>query len=112
MTAHAHRWRMTAHLDFCHSYTSTYTCTGCSATATKSIERDPNSFSHFMWEEEYVEVRRDARGRFVTPHTELRVCDRCTELKAGAPRHADLVIVSKDGQIEREEHAELPNAEA
>jgi hypothetical protein len=98
---------MTAHLDFCHSYTSVYACTGCSATASTSIERDPNSFSHFMWEEQYEEVNRDARGRFTTPHTVLKVCQRCDELKAGSARRHDMVIIGKDGKIEREEHTEI-----
>jgi hypothetical protein len=95
------------HLDFCHYWTSVYTCTRCSATATKTAERDPNSFSSFMWEEQYREVRRDEKGRFITPRVEVIVCQRCAELKAGAPRHADLVIVGKDGEIEREEHTEI-----
>lgn len=105
---HAHRWRLSAHLDGCHFHTTVYACTRCRATATKSYERDVNSPMTGVWmEEQYREVRRDEKGRFVSPRWEPVVCDRCNELKAGAPRHVDLIIVGKDGAIEREEHTEL-----
>jgi len=110
MPKHHHRWQMTAHLDFCHYYVSTFACTGCRATASKTVERDPNSFSHFMFEENYVEIRRDERGRFVTPHWEVVTCERCEAIKAGAPRMHDLVIVGKDGEIEVEKHEEIASA--
>lgn len=104
---HAHRWRMQMHLDFCHYHTTVYGCTRCRATATKTVERDMTDPMNGVWaEEQYREVRRDERGRFVSPRWEAVVCDRCNELKAGAPRHVDLVIIGKDGAIEREEHTE------
>jgi hypothetical protein len=104
---------MTAHLDFCHYYTTTYACTRCRATASRTIERDPSdmmSMAAVWMEPQYREVRRDERGRFITPRQEPIVCDRCTELKAGAPIRADFVIVDKDGQVEREEHVEQEQA--
>lgn len=97
------------HLDFCHYHTTVYGCTRCKATATKTVERDFSGDSYSMvWaEEQYREIRRDARGRFITPRWEIVVCDRCNELKAGAPSRVDLVIIGKDGEIEREEHVEI-----
>lgn len=98
---------MSAHLDFCHYHTTVYGCTRCRATATKTVERALTDPMNGMWsEEQYVEVRRDARGRFVSPHWDVVVCERCDELKAGAPIRVDLVIVGKTGDIEREEHVE------
>jgi len=106
---HKHAWQMNVHLDFCHYYTSIYTCTRCSATCTITRERDPKRMSSamFMFEETYEEIRRDARGRFVTPHWEVKVCDRCEELKAGAKVRYDMVIVGKDGTVEIERHQEF-----
>lgn len=105
---HKHAWKVTAHLDGCHYYTNVYGCTRCRATATKTYERDPtHDLMAAVWmEPQYVEVRRDSRGRFVTPHWEEKACQRCDELKHGSPVHVSLVIVGKDGEIEREDHAE------
>lgn len=108
MTGHEHKWRTTTHLDACHFYTTIYACTRCRATVTKTIERDPkhDPMSGIWMERQWRERRRDERGRFITPTWEEVVCARCDELWAGAPVRVDLVVVSKDGEIEREEHTE------
>lgn len=106
--AHKHAWKQTAHLDGCHYYTNVYACTGCRATAQKTIERSPiaDPYSMIWMEPTTVEIRRDARGRFTKPHYEEKICDRCIELQDGAPVRASIVIVAADGTIEREEHHE------
>ena len=108
MTAHTHTWQRTAHLDGCHYYTNVYACTRCRATAQKTIERDfTNDPYSMVWAEpQPVEIRRDARGRFISPRIEDKICDRCVELQDGAPIRASLVIVGADGTVEREEHHE------
>jgi hypothetical protein len=113
VTGHEHQWKVTAHLDGCHFYTNVYACTRCRATAQKTYERNPKHdlMSGIWMEPREVEVRRDERGRFVTPHWEEARCARCDELVAGAPVRVDLVIVGKDGKIEREEHTEYEQRE-
>jgi hypothetical protein len=105
---HKHAWKATAHLDGCHYYANVYACTRCRATAQTAHERDPthDRGSAIWMEPQYVEIRRDERGRFVKPHWEEKACQRCDELKHGAPVRRDLVIIGKDGKIEREEHTE------
>jgi hypothetical protein len=113
VTAHKHVWKQTAHLDGCHYFTNVYACTQCRATAQATHERDPlaDPFSAVWMEPQLAEVRRDERGRFVTPTWKEVPCDRCTELKHGSPVRFDLVIVDKDGEVEREEHTEREQRE-
>jgi hypothetical protein len=107
-TQHKHAWRATAHLDGCHYYTTIARCR-CGAGFTRTQERDPKGETAMIWmEPQYVEVRRDARGRFVTPHTEERVCDRCRELMAGALPRYDVVVFDKHGEVVDEQHGEIP----
>ena len=106
---HKHRWQTTAHLDGCHYYTTVYVCggRGCGASATVTHERDPRRMATVIWmEPQYVEVRRDERGRFCTPRWEERICGRCRELRAGAKVRFDAVVVDRDGNVLEERHEE------
>jgi hypothetical protein len=107
MAPHEHRWKATMHLDGCHWYSTGAACT-CGATLSVTHERSPaaDPYSMIWMEPQYREVTRDERGRFVKPHWEEVVCDRCRELQAGAPARSDLAVVLKDGTVEREEHLE------
>jgi hypothetical protein len=49
---------------------------------------------------------RDGRGRFCKPYQREAVCSRCAELRGGAPTRFDLVIVAKNGTVEKEVHDE------
>lgn len=103
---HQHKWQPTAHLDGCHWYTNVYACY-CGASLQVTHERNPLGPMTAVWmEPQYVEVRRDERGRFVAPHWEEKRCQRCGELKAGAPLHSSTVIADREGNIVYEKHTE------
>ena len=111
-TNHKHAWRSNMHLDGCHWFTTGYTCQ-CGATASKTDERSPmaDPYSLVWMEPTYEWVNRDERGRFCKPYQREAVCNRCAELRAGAPTRFDLVIVAKNGTVEKEvhdEHAQEP----
>lgn len=111
-TEHQHAWKMVMHMDRCHAYTSTYTCS-CGASATRTDERSPKAdmYSLIWMEPKYEEIRRDEKGRFVKPHWEEVVCARCKELEAGAKTKHDLVVVAKGGKVELERHEEFEQTE-
>jgi hypothetical protein len=109
---HKHAWKASLHLDGCHWYTTSYTCTKCSAVATVTRERDPKKLMTGMWmEPQYVEITRDERGRFLPKDQrrwEEKICIRCKELQNGAKVRYDMVIVNaKTGEIEVERHQEF-----
>ena len=61
---HVHAWEVVAHVDACHSFTTTYAC-GCGASRAVGSERD----------------------LVFDPYSALHLddaCDRCRELQAGA----------------------------
>jgi hypothetical protein len=110
---HKHTWKMTMHLDGCHWWASAYACAGrgpgkkCGATVTVTEERDPKRMMSGIWmEEQYEEIRRDERGRYCKPHWEVKVCDRCRELQAGAKVRYDMVMVDAKGNVIEERHEE------
>lgn len=75
MSEHQHRWKMLAHLDACHWYSSAYRCS-CGARRETWAERDVsfNSYSA-VW------MSRDDGEES---------CERCDALMAGAkPEHRD-----------------------
>lgn len=112
MAEHKHRFRETLHLDGCHFYTTAGACS-CGATFTVTNERDPKYDPYsLIWMEPVPElVRRDEKGRFVKPRYEERLCQRCEEIKNGAPVRHDLVVVDKKGNVLREEHEEREQRE-
>lgn len=107
MTEHKHQWKTTLHLDGCHFYTTNASC-DCGAVLSITHERSPaaDPYTAVWMEPQYQEVRRDERGRFTKPHWEEVKCERCEELKNGAPTRSDLVVIAKGGAVEREEHVE------
>ena len=105
---HKHAWQMVMHLDGCHYYTSSYRCR-CGATAVTTHERDVTGFGAVWMEPQYREVRRDERGRFCPPRVEEVRCERCEALRAGEPPRRDLVVMAKNGTVEREEHGAEPS---
>jgi len=76
-------------------------------------ERDfkANPYSAVWAEPQLEEVRRDEKGRFITPRWEERRCQRCDELQAGAKIKSSTVIIAKDGTVEREEEVEYEQGE-
>ena len=114
MSEHVHKWKATTHLDACHWYSWLYACTKeCGATASTTTERDVRSdpWSGVWMEPGQREVTRDERGRFCKPYfVEVR-CERCEELRRGAVPTHTVVIVAKDGTVERESTEDL-SAEA
>jgi hypothetical protein len=91
--SHTHQWRMMMHLDRCHEYTTTYTC-ACGAQASVTNERDllADPYSAIWMDEEFNDPDEP--------------CERCKELRAGAPVKAHMVVIAKDGTIEKEEYKE------
>lgn len=73
---HEHSWKSTMHLDACHSYQWSYHCS-CGATmgvySERSLRADPWSA---VWMEDLGQT-----------------CERCEQLKAGAPvkHHVEIV---------------------
>jgi hypothetical protein len=109
---HTHTFRTSAHLDGCHWYSTVGAC-ACGATVTATNERDfkGDPYSGIWAEPQYVEVRRDERGRFVKPHWEEVRCQRCDEIRAGAKIKRTLIIAAKDGTIERCDEGEYDQEE-
>jgi hypothetical protein len=84
---HQHAWSSTTHLDGCHYYTDYYACrNGCGHAVRVFTERDFGEDPYAdVWAEPAVTVvDRDAKGRFISPRTEVHRCARCAELRAGA----------------------------
>lgn len=90
---HKHRWRATAHMDGCHFYTWVYVC-ACGASANTTSERDPTADSYSL-------VWMDDEGRD-------EPCQRCDELRAGAPVRHTVTVIAKDGTVEKDEATETP----
>jgi hypothetical protein len=77
MTDHAHAWKMVAHIDGCHWFTTSYAC-ACGATSGRYDERDVSADSYaLVW---------------MAPDGPEEPCARCAELLAGAePKHEHFV---------------------
>ena len=76
MSDHVHQWKMTFHMDNCHSYTSGYSC-GCGATLSTLDERDISEDSYsIIW-------MMDDEGP---------ACPRCAELIDGAEAKHEKVL--------------------
>lgn len=73
---HKHSYKMTMHLDGCHFYRSSYTCS-CGATIDTYDERDPATDPYSM-------VWMDNEGR--------EECVRCEELIAGAEAKHEKIV--------------------
>lgn len=68
---HAHEWKMVAHLDGCHWFSTSAAC-ACGATLVQTCERDVKSDPYSaVWMDDN-DVAEDQR------------CERCRELLAGA----------------------------
>jgi hypothetical protein len=95
---HVHDWRLTFHMDSCHTYQSAYHCSTCGADlglyGERNLVADPYSV---VWMEPSGHwVNRDEKGRFCKPYYKEDVCERCQELQAGAePKRLVMVTPQK-----------------
>lgn len=89
---HEHAWTRQQHMDNCCSYVSTYSCR-CGASASTTYERDLEA-------DPYSAVWMDPEGR--------EPCERCDELAAGAAPTHTVMIVARDGTVERDETRPIP----
>jgi len=92
---HEHRWRRSVHLDACHYFSSQYSCK-CGATASTTTERSPADGYSAIWMDQ----------------AENEPCGRCDELMAGASVMHRVVVVGKDGTVEKETNIETCQEDA
>jgi hypothetical protein len=86
----AHQWKQVMHLDSCHTFTDAFACSICGSSAIASTEREP----------------MDDPYALVFMRTEE--CQRCQELRDGAPVANHIVMQSPDGTVLKDLTIERP----
>ncbi len=88
MSDHQHCWKMVMHVDYCHYYLSSYSCS-CGAILSTNDERDPTFDPYsLIW---------------MDPEETGTDCKRCDEIRVGGKVKNSVTLTLPNGTIEKDE---------